>query len=376
MELLPRRLEPGLVGVLLHFGNPMQELLAELAQFLHVGFQCRDFGVIFFPFLPPIHSSEPYFSLDIMRSDYPSQQPFATPQFTGPQDFSSQNFGAQAPGGSGSSPARSIVRLILAIVLAAWLLGAGIVVATLSLMKSTEPYQHGLQVALNDARVQAKLGAPVRAGWLARGRVNTSGASGYARIWIPLKGSAHKGTLYLVARKLDGQWRYQTLGLSVEGGNDSMDILAGSALPSSPGTQQSGQQAPSRSGKVRVRSVPAFVGLLVLAIGIYIFGIANLVFRVIKLSVPYRHAVQVATNDARVQAILGAPVKPGWTVGGTVSARRASGGARLSIPLQGTAQKGRLCVVATKLAGDWSYQKLELNVASGESVDLSTASGL
>ena len=311
-----------------------------------------------------------------MSSDYPSRQPFATPQFTGPQDFPSQDFASQTPEGSGKSPARSIVRLIVVIVLAAWLLGAGVVIATLSLMKSSEPYQHALHVALNDARVQAKLGAPLKPGWLARGKVNTSGASGYARIWIPLEGSAHKGTLYVVARKLDGQWRYQTLGFSVQGENDTMDILAGSTLPSSPGTQQSGQQAPSRPGKVRVRSVPMLVGILLLTIGMYIFGIANLVFKVIKLSVPYRYAVQVATNDARVQAILGAPVKPGWTVGGTVSARRSSGSARLSIPLQGSAQKGKVYVIAKKLAGAWSYQKLELNLANGESVDLSTASGL
>jgi len=311
-----------------------------------------------------------------MSSYYSSRQPFVTPQFTGSQDFPSQDFGSQPPEGRGTGPVRSIVRLIVAIVLAVWLMGAGVVIATLSLMKSSEPYQQAVHVALQNAHVQAKLGAPVKPGWLARGRVNTSGASGYARISIPLEGSAHKGTLYVVARKLNGQWRYQTLVLSVEGGNESVDILAGSALPSAPQTQQSGQQSPKHSGKVRIQSVPKFVALLLLAIGIYIFGITSLIFKVIKLSVPYRHAVQIATNDARVQAMLGAPVKPGWTVGGTVSARRASGGARLSIPLQGSALKGRLYVVAQKLAGDWSYQKLELNVAGRESLDLSKMSGI
>src|SRR5579859_6435539 len=91
--------------------------------------------------------------LRVMSSDYPSRQPFATPQFTGPQDFPSQDFGSQTPEGCGKSPARSIVRLIVVIVLAAWLLGAGVVIATLRVMRASVPWQQALQVALNDPLV-------------------------------------------------------------------------------------------------------------------------------------------------------------------------------------------------------------------------------
>jgi hypothetical protein len=116
------------------------------------------------------------------------------------------------------------------------------------------------------------------------------------------------------------------------------------------------------------------VGIILLAVAVYVFGIVNLVFMVLRLSVPYKYAVQVATQDARVQSILGAPVKPGWAVSGRVRNYRHSGTARLSIPLQGSMAKGKLYVAATKTAGNWSYQRLELNVDSGrEIVDLSTA---
>jgi len=86
---------------------------------------------------------------------------------------------------------------------------------------------------------------------------------------------------------------------------------------------------------------------------------------------PYRHAVRVASYDSRAHSTLGGPVKPGWLLIGNISVQNDSGQADLSIPVQGLAHKGTIHVVAKKSEGEWTYDKLMLEVDdSPERVDL------
>lgn len=136
------------------------------------------------------------------------------------------------PGASGApappSVSRKLIWIIVSVVVAVALLAVlfvgGIATAVFSLVKSSEPYQHGLQMATHDPRVIAELGAPLQPGWLVNGSIQTSGPSGSADIAIPLNGSRMKGTLYVVAKKSAGQWTYQTLELRTEGQPD-IDLL-------------------------------------------------------------------------------------------------------------------------------------------------------
>jgi len=124
---------------------------------------------------------------------------------------------------------RKTVKIIVGVVLGLALLVILFVGAILgfvfSLMKSSEPYQHALQAAASDASVRQKLGVPIKEGWWASGSINLSGASGNADISIPVHGSERSGTLYVVAKKSAGLWKYETLELAVEGEGERINLL-------------------------------------------------------------------------------------------------------------------------------------------------------
>jgi hypothetical protein len=95
-------------------------------------------------------------------------------------------------------------------------LGLGLLVAVavgalvtfvFGLLKSSEPYQHAVAVASSNQDVVRELGAPVAPAWYLSGSENESGSSGDAELAIPLKGSLHRGTVYVLAKKTEGVWR-------------------------------------------------------------------------------------------------------------------------------------------------------------------------
>jgi hypothetical protein len=109
-------------------------------------------------------------------------------------------------------------------VLAAFLLALfaafvlGVLGLVFGMMKSSEPYRHAVGRAQSDPQVIAALGSPVMAGWFVQGSFTHDGASGTADLSIPLDGPTADGTLYVVAEKRAGEWRYDTLAVNVEGG--------------------------------------------------------------------------------------------------------------------------------------------------------------
>jgi hypothetical protein len=122
--------------------------------------------------------------------------------------------------------------------------------------------------------------------------------------------------------------------------------------------------------KLIKRTIIIVLSAVLLIAGLFVGGILALVFGLLKSSEPYKHSVQVATNDPRVQARLGAPVKPGWMFGGSIREVNDDGTANLNIDLVGAANKGTLYVEAKKTAGTWSYQTLTLKVQGQADLDL------
>ena len=101
----------------------------------------------------------------------------------------------------------------------------GIVSLVFGMIKSSEPYQHALAAASHDSRVTAELGEPVEPGWLASGNINESGAGGEANLAIPVNGKLRHGTVYVVARKSAGIWRYERLEVEIDGRPDRINLL-------------------------------------------------------------------------------------------------------------------------------------------------------
>src|SRR5262245_39035723 len=112
-----------------------------------------------------------------------------------------QVYGPQPVAGkSGSKLKWIILSVVLGILLLVALFVAAIFAIVFGSVRSSEPYQHAMQVASQDPRVLARLGAPVKPGWLFGGSINVAGDSGNADLSIPVEGSRGKGTIYVVAK--------------------------------------------------------------------------------------------------------------------------------------------------------------------------------
>lgn len=123
-------------------------------------------------------------------------------------------------------------------VLAALLLGlfaafvGGILALVFGALRSAEPYRHALERAQHDPAVVAALGEPIQPGWFVQGSISSNGGRGNADLAIPLDGPRGDGTLYVVAEKRAGEWRYETLAVNVDGGGRI--VLEGGETPSPP----------------------------------------------------------------------------------------------------------------------------------------------
>lgn len=109
-----------------------------------------------------------------------------------------------------------VVAALLLALFAAFIFG--ILALVFGAMKSSGPYQHAMATAQADPAVGAALGTPIQAGWLVQGNFSSNGGDGEANLAIPLDGPKADGTLFVVAKKHAGEWRYETLAVNVDGG--------------------------------------------------------------------------------------------------------------------------------------------------------------
>ena len=116
------------------------------------------------------------------------------------------------------------VGVLLLFFLFASLIGAVFVLLQTSFQHS-DIYAQALAKARANPQVIEKIGRPLKAGWLASGNLNTSGASGDVDLSIPLSGPRGKGTLHLVAKKSAGVWKVATLQVEVAGEAQPIDLL-------------------------------------------------------------------------------------------------------------------------------------------------------
>src|SRR6266478_1713870 len=96
--------------------------------------------------------------------------------------------------------------IILAVLLLFAAFVGGVFALGFGAMKSSEPYQHAMDVVSHDPRAVQALG------------------NGNASLAIPLVGKSRNGTLFVVAKKSAGRWSYDTLELEVEGQTERIDF--------------------------------------------------------------------------------------------------------------------------------------------------------
>ena len=112
------------------------------------------------------------------------------------------------------------------------------------------------------------------------------------------------------------------------------------------------------------------LGLLLLAAG-FVVVIVSIVFGAMKSSDAYKTALAKAKADPRVVNALGSPIKAGFFVSGKTNVSGSSGQSDLTVPISGPKAKGRIYLVASKFAGEWTFSKLIVEVGkTGERIDL------
>ena len=102
---------------------------------------------------------------------------------------------------------------------------AALAYGVFSMMKSADVFTDAIAKARANAAVVEALGSPIEDGLMMSGNINVSGGSGDADLAVPLTGPKGTGTLYIVATKSAGEWRYSTLQVEVESSDQRIDLL-------------------------------------------------------------------------------------------------------------------------------------------------------
>jgi len=78
-------------------------------------------------------------------------------------------------------------------------------------IRSSDAYKLTLNTAKASPCVARALGSPVEPGWMMEGSVTESSVEGSAALSIPVRGPKGKGNLDVQAKKLNGEWRIDSL---------------------------------------------------------------------------------------------------------------------------------------------------------------------
>lgn len=109
----------------------------------------------------------------------------------------------------------------------------------------------------------------------------------------------------------------------------------------------------------------------VLAVVAFVAAIIVAVFGFMTRSDVYQHALETARSSPAVVEALGEPIEPGWYLTGNINVSGSSGKADITVPISGPRGEGTIYATATKRAGAWEYELLEVEVTdSGERIDL------
>jgi hypothetical protein len=88
-----------------------------------------------------------------------------------------------------------------------------------------EVYVEAMARARANPAIVEGLGEPVEAGWQIEGNFDLSHDNGSADVVVPLKGPDGRGTLYIEAEKLRGEWNYLVMEVEIAGGDQLIDLL-------------------------------------------------------------------------------------------------------------------------------------------------------
>jgi hypothetical protein len=117
--------------------------------------------------------------------------------------------------------------------------------------------------------------------------------------------------------------------------------------------------------------VPSILVLGLLALitlfGLMLYGVSSMM----KSSDAYKVAVERAQNDPNVIQAIGEPIEEGFFASGNINTSGSTGNADMAIPLSGPKGDATVYFVAEKIAGQWQYSDLVVEIEnSKDRIDL------
>ena len=92
------------------------------------------------------------------------------------------------------------------------------------MLKSTEVYKSAVTRAKADPRVTEAIGTPINEGLFISGHSEAVGGSGKSDVSIPISGPKGKATIYAVANKSAGEWKFNKLVVRIEPTAETIDL--------------------------------------------------------------------------------------------------------------------------------------------------------
>ena len=112
---------------------------------------------------------------------------------------------------------------------------AGILIVVVSLtLGDSEVSKMAVAAAESNPIVKQRLGDPIKRGFFTSGSIEIDGPSGHADLEIPISGSRGKATIYAVAKKSAGIWKFETLNVAFDEASPRVSLLQEESNTSNP----------------------------------------------------------------------------------------------------------------------------------------------
>jgi hypothetical protein len=112
-----------------------------------------------------------------------------------------------------------------------------LLIVVFALLGDSEVSKLAFATAQSNPTVRQQLGEPLKRGFFTSGNIEISGQSGHADLEIPIRGPKGRATVYAVAQKNAGLWKFDTLQVAFYGKPERVDLLKGAVDSDQPPTQ-------------------------------------------------------------------------------------------------------------------------------------------
>lgn len=112
---------------------------------------------------------------------------------------------------------------------------AGVLIVVVSLtLGDSDVSKMAVAAAQSNLVVKQRLGDPIKRGFFTSGSIEIDSSSGHADLEIPISGPRGKGTIYAVAKKSAGTWKFETLDVSLDEASPRVSLLQQESNTSNP----------------------------------------------------------------------------------------------------------------------------------------------